>query len=68
MGLHTEVMKEMDVSRSDYLRAIRRQQPIAELERKANKAKRKGFWTQEDRDLACAEAMQLIAELGWGNT
>ncbi len=38
----------------------RQRQPLVELERKAKKARRPGWWTQEDIDLAKAEARNLV--------
>lgn len=61
MCLHAETMKDLKMSRSDYISSIRRQQPITELKRKADKAKRRAIWTREDLDLADAEAVELIA-------
>lgn len=46
----------------------RRKQPIAELERKWNKARgrhSKQFWAVEWIDLAYARATELSKELGW---
>lgn len=41
----------------------RRAQPRAELERKATKARRRGYWTVEDIDAAKAEGAELAAYL-----
>ena len=62
MGEHRELMEQMRMSRKDYLSAVRKEQPIDELRRKAEKAARhKGkLWTQEQCDLVAAEAVMLI--------
>ena len=65
MGEHVEVMEDLGLSRIDYLKFIRKQQPVCELQRKAAKAKRKSIWTQEDMDLAAAQAMTLISRVLW---
>jgi hypothetical protein len=38
----------------------RQSQPIEELRRKAAKAMRPGWWTQEDIDLAKAETAEMV--------
>lgn len=38
----------------------RQHQTLDELERKAKKARRPGWWTQEDIDLAKAEAREMV--------
>lgn len=63
MGEHKELMSRMKMSRSDYLRAVRKEQPIAELERKAAKAHRRGAYTQEELDLAIVRGINLAAAL-----
>jgi hypothetical protein len=62
MGEHREFMEQMRMSRSDYLSALRKEQPIEELRRKAAKSARlKGrLWTQEQCDLSVAEASELL--------
>lgn len=40
----------------DRLKPFRLRQPLQELERKAIKARRPGFWTQEELDYAEAQA------------
>jgi hypothetical protein len=52
------------------LQKYRLRQPIEELRRKANKAarKRSKLWTQEEIDLARAEAIAISVLLGWGDT
>lgn len=47
------------------LKTARQGQPMAQLKLKAKKAQRKGRWTQEDLDLAFAEADRLSEALGW---
>jgi hypothetical protein len=55
---------------SKMLQKYRLRQPIEELRRKANKAarKRSKLWTQEEIDLARAEAIAISVLLGWGDT
>lgn len=43
--------------------AERRCQDLAELKRKADKARRWGIWTIEDVDYAKAEAFNLLASI-----
>jgi len=43
----------------------RQSQPIEELQRKAAKAARPGWWTQEDLDLAKANAAEMMKFLRW---
>lgn len=46
--------------------ACRARQPLAELRRKANKARnRANIWTIEELDLAAAEARRMADALGW---
>ena len=40
-------------------------QPDEELRRKAEKARQRGIWTQEDIDLANREAKRLLEWLRW---
>jgi hypothetical protein len=61
--MHNELMADLRMSRADYLRALRKEQPIAELERKAAKAHRRGAYTQEDIDLAGARAVNLLVSI-----
>jgi hypothetical protein len=63
MGEHLKLMEQTRMSRSDYLSALRKEQPILELERKAHKALRRGAYTQEDLDLAIARGVNLAVEL-----
>jgi len=58
-------MEDLGMSRSDYLRALRKGQPIKELERKAKKAHQaKGnLYTQEELDLAMARGIRLFQSL-----
>lgn len=67
MGKHADIMAESGLTREQYLGSLRREQPIEELRRKANKAIRlKGdLWTQEELDLAAAEAEIIIKKLSW---
>lgn len=55
------IYKDLGFKRSDYIKYLRRRQPIIELKRKAEKAARlKGkLWTEEDIDLGVAEALRL---------
>lgn len=47
--------------REDKIREARQRQPMAELERKAWKAKERArLWTQEELDLAAARAQDMI--------
>lgn len=56
----------MEADRKALLRAARQRQPLAELERKAAKARRRQqIWTAEELDLAKAEAADLIANIQW---
>lgn len=48
-------------SREERIADYRKRQPIEELRRKQRKAFQRGFWTQEDLDLADAEA-RVLAE------
>lgn len=62
--MHAELMRDLRMTRAHYLRARRKQQPIAELERKAKKAKcRSNLWTQEELDFAAARALQFLLGL-----
>lgn len=63
MSEHAELMKQMHMERRDYLSALRKDQPIDELERKATKAKRRGIYTQEELDLSIARGMNLAMQL-----
>lgn len=64
MSEHQALMASLRMSRADYLRALRKQQPMAELERKAAKARRRDkLWTQEELDLGVARGIALIANL-----
>jgi hypothetical protein len=65
MGEHAEIMEEAHITRSEYLSAMRKQQPIEELERKAKKAARlKGnIWTQEQIDLHIAWGNKLLLKM-----
>lgn len=65
VGDHADAMNDLSMSRSDYLSALRKQQPIEELERKAKKAHQaKGkLYTQEELDLADARAVNLVMSL-----
>lgn len=49
-----------DIERRLTIDVCRQQQPISELERKAAKAHRRGFYTQEDIDLAKAKSYQWL--------
>lgn len=62
MNEHTELMEQMHMTRSEYLAVLRKDQPLAELRRKAVKsARRKGNeWTQEQIDLCMAEAINIL--------
>jgi transposase len=66
MGEYADEMERMRMSRSRLLNAHRKQQPLEELERKANKARRikQKLWTQEEVDYhsaqACRELINLI--------
>ena len=40
-------------------------QPEAELERKAKKARSKGFWSQEEIDWIKRKARRLVASIKW---
>lgn len=64
MSEHQALMASLRMSRADYLRALRKQQPMAELERKAAKARRRDrLWTQEELDLGAARAVAIITSL-----
>ena len=65
MGEHADLMANTRMTRAQYLSAVRRQQPIEELRRKAIKAERlRGrLWTQEQIDLFAAEAVELLIGL-----
>lgn len=53
------------MNRSEYIREARLRQPLAELTRKANKARgRINLYSQEEIDLAEVEARELVAWLG----
>lgn len=59
-----ERMLLQQFGRERYLKSNRRAQPLDELRRKAAKAKtRSNIHTQEELDLAVAEAITLIASL-----
>jgi len=45
--------------RADKIAEYRRRQPIEELWRKAEKAQRRAFWTQEDLDWGKAEGQRM---------
>ena len=49
----------LETPKRELIAKYRRIQPIEELERKAIKARRKGFFTVEDIDLAHAEGKRL---------
>lgn len=68
MNIHAEIIKDMNITRGEYLKAIRKEQPIAELERKARKSERhKGkLWTQEQIDLHIAQSMQMVSKMVLG--
>lgn len=51
--------------RADKIAEYRRQQPIDELRRKQRRARRKDIWTEEDIDLAFAEADELSRAINW---
>lgn len=52
------------MTRTQYINCQRRLQPLDELRRKASKAKnRANLYTQEELDLAAAEACELVASL-----
>jgi len=50
----------MGREREEKIRQHRLRQPLEELERKSAKARRPGWWTQEDIDAAKAEAAQMV--------
>jgi hypothetical protein len=45
------------------LEQVRRNQPLAELERKQRKAHRRSYWTVEDFDWAYVEAGEMLKKL-----
>ena len=47
------------MSRGEQIEALRKKQPLQELKRKRDKARRKGYWTQEDMDYADMAAIEL---------
>lgn len=51
------------LERQMILDAERRLQDLAELKRKADKARRRGIWTMEDIDYAKAEAFDLLSSI-----
>lgn len=51
----------MNMERQKVIDRHRQLQPVEELERKAEKAARWGFWTQEDLDLAKAKGAAMAA-------
>jgi hypothetical protein len=65
VGEHAEAMKDLGLSRGDYLRALTKEQPIEELERKAKKAHQAKckLYTQEELDLAIARGIRLAQSL-----
>lgn len=62
-----DLAKELDAAeqRRNRIEQARQAQPIAELQRKADKARSKGYWTQEDLDYANARAEELISGIEW---
>lgn len=65
MGEYAEMkMMGAKMTRSEFIRAHRRLQPIEELRRKAAKAKtRSNLHTAEELDLATAEAIESLVGL-----
>jgi transposase len=65
MGVHADDMERLRMTRSRYLSAIRKQQPLEELERKALKARRikQKIWTQEDIDYGSTHASFIVTNL-----
>lgn len=60
------VLDKMDKQyRFNRITEHRQNQPLEELERKQNKAARKGYWTQEDIDLALAKANEIAKRIVW---
>lgn len=51
----------MAAEREERIRQFRVKQPLAELDRKAVKARRRGFWTQEEIDAAKVRAAEMAA-------
>lgn len=64
MSEHSEIMKDLRMSRAAYLNAVRRTQSLEELRRKANKSARlKGkTWTQEQVDLIAVEGAAMLVK------
>jgi hypothetical protein len=60
---HIELMEEMGLTKGQYLNALRKWQPLEELERKAKKAQRRGIYTQEQIDLAVRKGTDLAVEI-----
>jgi cell shape-determining protein MreC len=52
--------------RLERIQELRRRQPLEELERKRNKARRRGFWTTEDLDHIYVAAEILYRKLNPG--
>ena len=60
------INQEMDVWMDGVHKCLIKHQTIEELRRKQRKAQSKGFWTQEDIDLAEREAEEICNILHWG--
>jgi len=65
MGIHAEIIEDCLITRSEYLKTIRRRQPIDELKRKVKKSERlkQKIWTEEQIDLMVAESTNLLTKL-----
>ena len=59
--MHKTLMNDMKMTRREYLAAARKQQPLPELKRKAQKSARlkSKLFTQEQIDYAIAEAIDI---------
>lgn len=54
------------VERKQRIAVLRQKQPLAELERKAEKARmRSNLWSQEELDLGIAKANEMREAFGW---
>jgi hypothetical protein len=63
----TKIVLQMTESVALTVKDYRQSQPIDELRRKAAKAARPGWWTQEDIDLAKAEAKEMAEWFRWNH-
>jgi hypothetical protein len=63
----TKIVLQMTEPAALAVKDYRQSQPIDELRRKAAKATRPGWWTQEDIDLAKAEGKEMAEWFRWNH-